>query len=272
MSCAMLRAQIKRALPRGPSMSQQPGLFDRCIEIFRRRPGFYAAIASLPSATLFPALFWAIWFLTVRPAGPAPDLRAVFSTMTFNDKLEFLALFFLWITVPFAVAGRGLCRVASDQIAGRETSLRDAIADMASFIPSALLLGAVASTAAFIGAFFLVVPGFMAAAAFSLVVPAGAIEKAGPFLALRQGLSLVGKVFGRVLLLFFGYSLLIVATTVLQGALLSAALHIALVRVAIIVMCSALPLVPLALLNIALTLLYLEARTPAPSVGPAAGT
>jgi len=53
---------------------------------------------------------------------------------------------------------------------------------------------------------------------------------------------------------------------ILQGILLSAAPHIAVIRVAIIVFCSALPLVPLALLNIALTLLYLEARTPAPNV------
>jgi hypothetical protein len=42
--------------------------------------------------------------------------------------------------------------------------------------------------------------------------------------------------------------------------------------VAIIVFCGALPLVPLALLNIAMTLLYLEVRTPASSQSlPTAG-
>jgi hypothetical protein len=196
-------------------------------------------------------------------------LRAFFDAMTFNDKLEVVAVFFLWITVPFAVAGRGLCRVASEQIAGREISLRDTVEEMATFIPSAFLLGAIAGTAGFIGACFLVVPGFMAAAAFSLVVPAATVEKIGPIAALRRGLSAIGSVFGRLLLLFFGYGFLVFATLILQGVLLSAAPHIAIVRVAIIVLCSALPLVPLALLNIALTLLYLEARTPAANVAAA---
>jgi hypothetical protein len=252
-------------------MSQQPSLLQRCAEIFRRKPGLYTAVVALPYATLYPALLWVVWFFIVRPAGQA-DLRAVLHAMTFTDELEFLALFFLWITVPFAVAGRGLCRVASEQIASREISPRGVMEEMVTFIPSAFLLGAVASTAVFIGVCLLVVPGFVAAAAFSLVVPAAAIEKIGPFAALRRGLSLVGKVFGRVLLLFFGYGLLIAATTILHGTLLSSAPHIALVRVAIIVLCSALPLVPLALLNIALTLLYLEARTTAAGVASAAGS
>jgi hypothetical protein len=253
-------------------MSQQPSLIRRCVEIFRHQPGFYAAIAALPYATLHPALFWANWFLIVRPAEPAPDLRAILGAMNSNDKLEFLALFVLWITVPFAVAGRGLCRIASEQIAGREISLRDVIAEMATFIPSAFLLGAIAGSAAFIGACFLVVPGFMAAAAFSLVVPAAAIEKIGPFAALRRGLSVIGRVFGHLLLLFFGYGLLIIATSIMHGVLLSAAPHIALIRVAIVALCTALPLVPLALLNISLTLLYLEARPAAANATVASGS
>jgi hypothetical protein len=252
-------------------MSQQPSLLHRCLEIFRGRPGFYAAVAALPYATLHPTLLWAYRFLIIRPAGPGLDLRAVWSGMNFNDKLETLALFVLWITVPFAVAGRGLCRVASEQIAGRKISLRGTIEDMATFVPSAFFLGAIAGTAAFIGACFLVVPGFMAAAAFSLVVPAAAIERIGPFAALRRGVPLVGGVFGRLLLMFFGYGFLILGTWILQGMLLFAAPHIAIVRVAIVGLCTALPLTPLALLNIALTLLYLEARTPAPGVAQAAG-
>src|SRR6266853_353665 len=156
-------------------MSQQPNVIRRCVEIFRRRPRLYAAVAAVPYATLHPALLRVFWFLLVRPAGPGQDLRAIFDAMTFNDKLELIALFFLWVTVPFAVAGRGLCRVASEQIANREISFRDAI------------------------------------------------EKIGPFTALRRGLSRVGRVFGRVLLLFFGYGFFILATLILQGILLSAA-------------------------------------------------
>jgi hypothetical protein len=252
-------------------MSQQPSLLRRCVEIFRGKPGFYAAVAALPYATIHPALLWVTWFLIIRPAGPGLDLRAVWVGMNFNDKLGFMALFILWITAPFAIAGRGVCRVASEQIASREISLRDTIEEMASFIPSALLLGAIAGTAAFMGACLLIVPGFVAAAAFSLVVPAGAIERIGPFAALGRGLSLVGRVFGRLLLLFLGYGLIIIATLILQGTLLAAAPHIAIVRAAIIVLCSSLPLVPLALLNISLTLLFLESRAPAVNVALAVG-
>ena len=224
----------------------------------------------MPYATLHPPLFCASWFLIARPAGPVPNLRAIFDAMTFSDTLGFMAFFLLWITVPFAVAGRGLCRVASEEIAGHAISFRDAIKEMSAFVPSAFLLGAIAGMAAFIGACFLFVPGFVAAAAFSLVVPAAAIERIGPFAALRRGLSLVGKVFGRLLLMFLGYGFLIFATSILQGILLAAAPHLVIVRGGIMVLCSALPLVPLVLLNISLTLLYLQARKPVPSVALAA--
>jgi hypothetical protein len=244
-------------------MNKHPGLLHRCLEILRRQPGFYTAIAFLPYATLYPALLGVTWFFIVRPAGPAADLRTVWMAMTFNTKMEFLALFLLWITVPFAVAGYGLCRSASDQLAGRATSFSEAIEQMAAFIPSAFLLGAIVGTVAFLGACLLVVPGFLAGAAFSLVVPAAAIERIGPLAALRRGLSLVGRVFGRLLLLFLGYGLFVFAALIVQAILLSATPHIPLLRTAIIIICAALPLVPLALLNIALTLLYLEARTPA---------
>jgi len=243
-------------------MNEQPGLLHRCIGIFRRQPGFYTAIAVLPYVTLYPALLWVTWFFIVRPAGPTADLRTVWIGLTFNTKIEFLALFLLWITVPFAVAGYGLCRSAFDQIAGRATPLREAIEQMATFIPSAFLLGAITGTAAFLGACILVVPGFIAAAAFSLVIPAAAIERIGPLAALRRGLSLVGGVFGRLLLLFLGYGFFVFAALILQAILLSATPHIPFLRAAIIVFCAALPLIPLALLNIALTLLYIEACQP----------
>ena len=37
-------------------MSQSPSTFRRCLELFRRQPGRYTAIAILPYATLYPAL------------------------------------------------------------------------------------------------------------------------------------------------------------------------------------------------------------------------
>jgi hypothetical protein len=253
-------------------MNQQPTLFHRCVEIFRRQPGRYAVIAALPYATLHPAFLLTIWLFLTKTTGQSANLRAMWTAMTFADKIEFDFLFLLWMTVPFAVAGLGLCRLASDQIANRSTSFRQSVQDMVVFIPSAFLLGAVVGVAAFLGACFLIIPGFVAAAAFSLVLPAAAIERIGPFAALRRGLSLVRHVFGRVLLLFFVYGFFIIAVLILQSILLSFAPHVLPVRALIFVSCQAIPIVPLSLLNIALTLLFLEARAHTSTLPIAVGT
>jgi hypothetical protein len=176
-----------------------------------------------------------------------------------------LALFLLQITVPYAVAGRGISRVASDQIAGREISFPEEVGDMLEFLPSAIVLAAIAAIAAFVGVAFSLIHGFVAGASFSLVLPAGAVEGIGPFAALRRGLSLVWRVAGRVLLLFFGYSALVFAVTILQGISLAAASHIFLMRAPIFAICTFVPIVPLTLLYICFTLLYFEARAPQPA-------
>lgn len=189
--------------------------------------------------------------------------------MTFTDKLEFDLGFLLWMTVPFAVAGLGLCRVPSDQIAARVTPFRQSVQDMLVFVPSAFLLGAIVGVAGFLGACFLVIPGFVAVAAFSLVVPAAAVERIGPFAALRRGLSLLFRVFGRVLVLFLAYGLFIIAVFILQALLPAFAPQVLLVRAPIFVFCMLLAMVSLDLLNIYRTLLFLEAcNAPAPLAVP----
>jgi hypothetical protein len=253
-------------------MNQQPTLFHRCVEIFRRQPGRFTAIAALPYATLHPALMLTLWLFITNTTGQSADLRAVWTAMTFADKIAFDFGFLLWITVPFAMAGLGLCRMASDQIANRTTSFRQSVQDMVVFIPSAFFLGALVGVAAFLGACFLIIPGFVAAAAFSLVVPAAAIERIRPLAALRRGISLVSRVFGRVLLLFFVYGFFIIAVVILQAILLSTTPHALPVRALILVLSQALPIVPLALLNICFTLLFLEARAHTSTVPLAVAT
>lgn len=242
-------------------MTQSPSTFHSCLELFSRQPGRYTAVAILPYATLHPALLIATWLLASKNTGRSVDLRTMWTSMTFTDKLEFDGVFLLWMTVPFAVAGLGLCRMAADQIAGRIPPFRQSVQDMLVFIPSAFLLGAIVAVAGFVGACFLVIPGFIAVAAFSLVVPAAAVERIGPFAALRRGLSLVFRVFGRVLVLFLVYGFFIIAVFILQALLLAFAPQVLFVRAPIFVFCMLLAMVPLALLNIYLTLLFLEART-----------
>lgn len=188
-------------------MNQQPGLLRRCFEIFRRSPALYIGVAVLPYATLHAGLLGLTWvFLRSRGGGEGADLRATWAAMTTTDTMEFLALFSLWITLPYALAGRGICRIASDQIAGREITFPKEASDILAFLPSAIVLAVIASIAAFVGVAFLLVPGFVAGGLFSFVLPAGAVEGIGPVASLRRGLSLVWRVVGRVLLLFFAYS------------------------------------------------------------------
>lgn len=246
-------------------MNQQPGLLRRCFEIFRRSPALYIGVAALPYATLHAGLLGLTWvFLRSRGGGEGADLRATWAAMTTTDTMEFLALFSLWITLPYALVGRGICRIASDQIAGREITFPKEASDMLAFLPSAIVLAVIASIAAFVGVAFLLVPGFVAGGLFSFVLPAGAVEGIGPVASLRRGLSLVWRVVGRVLLLFFAYSALVFVVTILQGISLAAVPHISLIRAPIFAIWTFIPIVPLALLYICFTLLYFEARAPKP--------
>jgi len=111
-------------------MSQQPNVIRRCVEVFADGRVFTGGCGSAVCHTSSGSFAGVVVSLR-KAAGPGQDLRAIFDAMTFNDKLELIALFFLWVTVPFAVAGRGLGRVASEQIANREISFRDAIEEMA---------------------------------------------------------------------------------------------------------------------------------------------
>lgn len=246
-------------------MNQQPGLLKRCFEIFRRSPALFVGVAVMPYATLHAGLLALTWsFLQSKGAGEVADLRAALAAMTTTDTLGFVALFLLQITVPYAVAGRGISRVASEQIAGREITFLKEVGDMLAFLPSAIVLAVIAGIAAFVGVGFFLIPGFVAGALFSLVLPAGAVEGIGPFAALRRGLSLVWRVAGRVLLLFFAYGALVFAVTILQGISLAAMPHTFLMRAPIFAIWTFVPIVPLALLYICFTLLYFEARASQP--------
>jgi hypothetical protein len=246
------------------SPMSEPGLLKSCFKIFGRSPALYVAIAALPYATLHAGLLALTWLFVGSIGGEGVDLRTRWLAMTTANKLEFLGLFLLWVTIPYAVAGRGICRIASDEIAGRETTFRKEVYDMLAFLPSAAVLGAIAGVVAFVGAVFLLIPGFVAGGLFSLVLPAGAVEGLGPFAALRRGFSLIGRVTGRVLILFFAYGAVVFAAMILQSILVGSAPKALSIRAPIMVICSFIPIVPLALLFICFTLLYLEARAPKP--------
>jgi len=243
-------------------MNHQNGLSSRCFEIFRRSPPLFVGIAVLPYATLHVALLSLTWAFVRGIGGEGADLRTRWLAMSMLNKLEFLALFFLWVTIPYAVAGRGICRIAFDHITGGETTFWRRVYDMLGFIPSAAVLAAIASILAFLGVAFFLIPGFIVGALFSLALPAGVVEQVGPFAALWRGVSLARRVVGRVLILFLAYSAVVFATIILQGVFGRAVPDVISFRVPILIGCSFIPIIPLVLLFICFTLLYLDGRAP----------
>ena len=242
-------------------MNHQDGLTSRCFIIFRRSPALFVAIAVLPYATLHVALLLLTWVFVRRIGGEGVDLRTQWLAMTMPNRLAFLALFLLWVTLPYAVAGRGICHIAFDHMTGGETTFRRRVYDMLGFMPSAVVLGAIASIAAFLGVAIFLIPGFIVGALFSLAIPAGVVEQAGPFAALRRGVSRATRVFGLVFILFFAYSAIVFAALILQGVFVRAVPEVISFRVPILIGCSLIPIVPLVLLFICFTLLYLDGGT-----------
>ena len=243
-------------------MNHQNGLSSRCFEIFRRSPRLFVGIAMLPYATLHVALLSLTWALVRGFGGEGADLRTRWLAMNTLNKLEFLAFFFLWVTIQYAVAGRGICRIAFDHIRGCETTFKRRVYDMLGFIPSAAVLAAIASILAFLGIAVFLIPGFIVGAFFSLAVPAGVVEQLGPFAALRRGVSQARRAVGRVLILFLAYSAVVFTTTILQGVFVRAVPDVLSFRVPILIGCSLIPIIPLVLLFICFTLLCLDGRAP----------
>jgi len=233
-------------------------LLSRSMQLFRERPSFYLAIASLPYVTLHAALWWALF--QFAPSGDSANLRDVWLAMSPGDKFEFLVLSFLTIAFPFAIAGFGLCNIASNQIENRPTAFHKVALSMAGFFPSALLLSILVGASILLGMCFLLVPGIIAFTAFSLVVPAASIEGLGPFAALRRGFSLTTRAFGRLLVCCFLYSLVVVFAFVVQGVILSSLPHTLAARIVVMAVVAFALLTPLAILNICLTLIFYELR------------
>jgi hypothetical protein len=134
---------------------------------------------------------------------------------------------------------------------------------MATFLPSALLLSFTVGCASFIGACFFLIPGIFVATSFALVVPVATVEHLGPFAAIRRGLLLMTRSFGRLLLLFFCFSAMVFAALLIQSVFLNLLPHTLPVRFAIIEGVAVALLTSLAMFNICLSIILYESRTPA---------
>jgi hypothetical protein len=197
-------------------MNAGPSILSRTAALFSARVGVYCASA-LIAGVLGIVLQTAVAWSDIYGAEPGKmDPMTLWRSMSATRQLIaiFGLLFAVWI--PILLAARSTCRITMGQISGHAFSLREILADMAAFLPAALLYSLVIGFPVMLGACLMFVPGILLAALFVLVVPAGVNEPGTIFATLRRGFALGGKVFGRSLLITVGSIVLIIITLVVR--------------------------------------------------------
>lgn len=149
-----------------------------------------------------------------------------------------------------------------NQIAGQPLSLAIVLADMLRFAPAALVYSLLIGLPAALGTTMLFLPGILVASLFALVVPTSVGEAVGIFTALRRGVLLGGKVFGRLLLIVIASGAVMVMVVALRvygldQFLPGSGLGMFATRFGVMYVPA---LFVLLLANITFTLLYLEAH------------
>lgn len=242
-------------------MSTKASLLPQMARLFAARAGLYCGAALIAGALGIAALTTVtIASFSVLGGGPA-DSVSLWRSMTYSHQLIFIFGSLLGLLTPILIAARAVCRITSDQISGHVSSLDTVVGDMTRFIPSALVYSLIIGFPAMIGSAMLFLPGIAIASLFALVVPTSTQEAGGIFAILRRGLSLGGRVFGKVLLLNLASFALLVIVLALRINLLdrflsgSQAMQFAL-RISLTYVPALLVLI---LANICFTLLYQDA-------------
>jgi hypothetical protein len=243
-------------------MTTEGSLLSRMARLFGLRPGTYYMAALVPGvvgAALMTALF--AFVQDDSPPG-AYDPLNVWRSLSAAGKLLVIGGMIFGVWTPILLAARGTCRIAASLLANQPASLPGTLADMAGFVPAALVYSVFIGLPSFIGSSMLFLPGFLILSLFTLVIPAGIFESTSIFAALGRGVSLGGKVYGRSLLLVLGSAALMVLVVMLRATGLDRlvsgnATMVLAFRYALIYLPGLLVLI---LANIGFTLLYLEAR------------
>jgi len=243
-------------------MSTKASLLPQMARLFAARAGLYC-VSSLIAGVLGIVTLTVVAITSLGVInGEHADPVALWRSMTVSHQLIFVFGLLFGVTVPVLMAARAVCRITSDQIAGHDSSLAQVVRDMVMFIPSAVIYSRVIGFPTMLGSVMLFLPGMVIASLFALVVPASVYGTGGIFAILRHGLSLCGKVFGKVLLLSLASFALLVIVLVLRINLLDRflagppamqfGLRLSLTYVP--------ALLVLILANICFTLVYREAR------------
>jgi hypothetical protein len=235
-------------------------------QMFSRRARLYCISAGVPGLLGLAALM-AVSLVMLHGAQGQYDPVVLWAAMSFSKKMIsiFGLIFALW--TPVLLAAHAVCRITADQLSGSATDLSRLFAEMARFLPAALVYSLVIGIPVMFGASVFVIPGMIVASLFALVVPVSIYESLGVLGALRRGLALGGHVLGKNVVIVFSSGLLIGLVFFLRAALFDRFLPdtyrvFLLVRFVLLYVPASLLLV---LANICFTVLYHEARAKADS-------
>jgi hypothetical protein len=248
----------------------RPSLLSRTAQLFAAQARVYCLSALVAGALGITALTVVSTLVVYNAGSNSFDAMAVWKSMAFSRQMTFIfgLIFALWS--PILLAARGVCRTTADHLAGQPISLSNVLADMARFIPAAMIYALIIGLPMMIGFSILVVPGIVVAAVFVLVVPASVNESLGIFAALRRGFSLGLRVLNKELAFTFACAALVLVLIVLRIVFFDRLLpstyrFLFAVRFALTYIPALLVLI---LANISFTLLYHEARALEASAAP----
>ena len=243
-------------------MPDRPSLLPQMAHLFAAQARLYCISTGIAGLLGIVSLTAISLFMVHGADQATPDPRALWQSMSFSHQLIaiFGLIFALW--TPVLLAARAVCRITAERLSERTIALSDVLADMARFIPAALIYALVIGIPAMIGGTILFIPGMVVASIFVLVIPVAVNERVGIVAALKRGVSLDGQIFVKGLLAVLACGAIIGLLLFLRIAFIDRFLpgsykSLFAIRFAIIYLPSLLLLV---LANICFTLLYHEAR------------
>ena len=204
-------------------MESSLSVFKRGWEMLWARPAAYALAGILPYVVILGLTIMIGRFVVrLHPiAVESWDPLTLWRSMSWGERLLNILAMIASATVPMYLAARGVCRLALEQQRDVELSMDVVLWDMMRFFPTAVLYFLMLGIATFLGGSFLVVPGLLIASACALIIPAGVDGQLGPVLAIRRGISLAKRVFGRVLGVYASYLALVIAGRVVLNAFMA---------------------------------------------------
>src|SRR5215468_2798686 len=117
----------------------RPSLLSRTAQLFAGQARAYC-LSALIAGVLGIAALTVVSTLVVYGGAQAQfDPLALWKSMSFSRQLAFVFGLLLALWTPILLAARGVCRITADQLAGQPVLLSKVLADMARFIPAALI-------------------------------------------------------------------------------------------------------------------------------------